>query len=47
MVASMRPLRFRSEYWGSLAGGDALRFCLERGLVSYRLLVFRRSAGGP
>jgi SAM-dependent methyltransferase len=47
MVASTRPLRFRSEYWGSLAGGDALRFCLERGLVSYRLLVFRRSAGGP
>jgi len=47
MVASTRPLRLRSEYWWSLAGGDALNYCLERGLITYRLLVFRRDAGGP
>jgi hypothetical protein len=45
MVAATRPLRLRSEYWWSLAGGDALAYCLEHGLVSYRLLVFRRGAG--
>jgi cyclopropane fatty-acyl-phospholipid synthase-like methyltransferase len=44
LVAAARPLRLRGEYWSSLAGGDALQHCLSTGLVSYRLLVFRRSA---
>jgi cyclopropane fatty-acyl-phospholipid synthase-like methyltransferase len=42
LVAVTRPLRLRGEYWWSLAGGAALQYCLATGLVSYRLLVFKR-----
>lgn len=45
LVGVTRPLRSRSEYWWSLAGGDALQYCLAAGLVSYRLLVFKRGEG--
>jgi SAM-dependent methyltransferase len=44
LIAATRPLRLRGEYWWSLAGGDALRHCLATGLITYRLLVFRRGA---
>jgi SAM-dependent methyltransferase len=44
LIAATRPLRLRGEYWWSLAGGDALRYCLATGLIAYRLLVFRRDA---
>ena len=42
LATAARPLRPRGEYWWSLVGGNALRCCLDTGLVDYRLLVFRR-----
>jgi cyclopropane fatty-acyl-phospholipid synthase-like methyltransferase len=43
LIATSRPLRLRGDVWWSLAGGDALRHCQARRLISYRLLVFRRA----
>jgi cyclopropane fatty-acyl-phospholipid synthase-like methyltransferase len=43
-VTATRPLRLRGEYWWSLAGGDALQYCLATVLTSYRLLVFEAPA---
>jgi cyclopropane fatty-acyl-phospholipid synthase-like methyltransferase len=46
LAMATRPLRPRGEYWWSLVGGNALRCCLDTGLVDYRLLVFRRDEVG-
>ena len=42
LATATRRVGPRGEYWRSLSGGDALQRCLADGLVTYRLLVFRR-----
>jgi cyclopropane fatty-acyl-phospholipid synthase-like methyltransferase len=41
-VALGRVVRPTGDYWHSLVGGDALQWALQRGLLSYRFLTFRR-----
>ena len=41
-VAATRRFPRRSDYWWSLAGGDALQRCLAADLIAYRLLTFRQ-----
>jgi SAM-dependent methyltransferase len=44
LVAAGRPLRRHGDYWQSLAGGDALQWCLVRGVLQHRLLTFELAA---
>jgi SAM-dependent methyltransferase len=44
LVPLLRPLRLESERYSSLAGGNALRRCLKRGLVTYRVRVWEKRA---
>lgn len=44
LVTAGRPFRVRGDYWQSLVGGDALQWCLLRGVLRYRLLQFERTA---
>jgi ubiquinone/menaquinone biosynthesis C-methylase UbiE len=41
-VQLMRPFFKRSVYFKSLIGGDARQYCLQKGLVQYRILVFEK-----
>ena len=41
-VQLMRPFLKRSIYFKSLVGGDARQYCLQKGLVQYRILVFEK-----
>jgi SAM-dependent methyltransferase len=43
LVSAGRPFRVRGDYWQSLVGGDALQWCLLRGILRYRLLRFERT----
>lgn len=42
IVSLGRAMRLESEGFMALAGGDALRDCLKRGLMSYRFRVWRK-----
>jgi SAM-dependent methyltransferase len=44
LVAAGRRLRVPGDYWQSLVGGDALQWCLRRGVLRYRTLRFDRAA---
>jgi SAM-dependent methyltransferase len=37
-----RRLGLRGDYWDSLVGGDALRRCLQAGLIEYHFAVFEK-----
>jgi SAM-dependent methyltransferase len=41
LLAALRPLRLRGEYWRSLLGGNALQLALAGGVLQYRYLVFQ------
>jgi SAM-dependent methyltransferase len=43
-VAVLRPLPLEGHRYQSLVGGNALRQCLKRGLVTYRARVWEKSA---
>lgn len=42
-----RGLTFRSPWWDSWVGGNAIQQCLLSGLVEYRLLVFEKVLASP
>ena len=42
LAALVRRLPHSSPLWSNIVGGDALQFCLKKGLVEHRFIVLRR-----